>query len=195
MESSDPTQEAACRPRVVVSACLLGEKVRYDGSDRRLPWLTEILSGHCGLQPICPEMEAGLGVPRPPVRLLREPSGEIRVQGVNDPDLDVTDRLQDACRSLLDRFDGVDGVILKSRSPSCAVDDAPCPGPDDGEARCPGLFARMCRQRYPDLPLIDERGLASEAGKVGFLIQVFRYRCRRLRPSADPAEWPLPDKA
>ncbi len=173
-------------PSVAVSACLLGEKVRYDGGDRRLPWLVEILSGHCHLQPICPETAAGLGVPRPPVRLVIDGEG-LRALGVDDVSLDVTEPLQQAADRLLDALDQVDGLILKSRSPSCAVADAPRFTPAGGDAGVgAGLFASRCRRRYPDLPIIDEQGLASEAGKVGFLIQVFRYRCRRLREAGEP---------
>ena len=36
---------------------------------------------------------------------------------------------------------------------------------------------QVCQEK----PLIDESSLENEAGRVTFLIQVFRYRCRRLQ--------------
>ena len=52
---------------------------------------------------------------------------------------------------------------------------------DNGQelARGAGLFTRALLRAYPELPVIDENGLASESGRVGFLIQVFRYRYRQ----------------
>jgi uncharacterized protein YbbK (DUF523 family) len=52
--------------RVLVSACLLGEKVRYNGADAASA--SRILSGwrdECRIVPFCPEVAGGLGVPRP----------------------------------------------------------------------------------------------------------------------------------
>ena len=179
VDHSNDMDDAGCRPVVVVSSCLLGEPVRYDGGECRFPWLTDVLSNHCQLLPVCPEMAAGLGVPRPPVRLQEEGTA-LKVVGVDEVSLDVTERLQQTIDGLLDSLSDADGLILKSRSPSCALADAPrfsASGAETGHG--PGLFALACRKAPPGLPIIDEQGLASEAGKVGFLIQVFRYRCRR----------------
>ena len=59
------------RPRVGVSACLLGERVRYDGAHKRAQHLLDGLGPHVEWVPVCPELEAGLGVPRPAMRLVR----------------------------------------------------------------------------------------------------------------------------
>lgn len=179
MDDSNDADDAGCRPVVVVSGCLLGEPVRYDGSECRFPWLTDVISNHCQLLPICPEMAAGLGTPRPPVKLLEEGT-TLRVVGAEEASLDVTEPLLRGIHGLLDSLSDADGLILKSRSPSCALFDAPLSTADGvATGRGAGLFTRACREAYPGLPVIDEQGLASEAGKVGFLIQVFRYRCRR----------------
>lgn len=179
VDYSNDADDAGCRPVVAVSSCLLGEPVRYDGGECRFPWLTDVLSNHCQLLPVCPEMAAGLGAPRPPVRLL-EQGGTLRVVGAETASLDVTERLQQAIGGLLDGLSDADGLILKSRSPSCALADAPRFAAGGAESDPgPGLFALACRKAPPGLPISDELGLASEAGKVAFLIQVFRYRCRR----------------
>ena len=54
-----------------VSACLLGEQVRYDGGHRRNAFLLEELAPHVRFVPVCPEVGIGLGVPRESIRLVR----------------------------------------------------------------------------------------------------------------------------
>lgn len=59
------------KPRVGVSACLLGQPVRYDGQAKPHAWVRDVLARKAELVPLCPETGAGLPVPRPPVRLVR----------------------------------------------------------------------------------------------------------------------------
>src|SRR4051794_29516785 len=58
------------RPRVGVSACLLGEPVRYDAGHKRDTFLTDVLGRHVEWVEVCPEVEAGFGTPREPMRLV-----------------------------------------------------------------------------------------------------------------------------
>ena len=76
--------------RLLVSACLLGQPVRYDGQSKPVPdarlerWATE---GR--LVPFCPECAAGLPTPRPPAERQQTPQGA-RVVSVNGEDLSAT---------------------------------------------------------------------------------------------------------
>src|SRR5262245_34638243 len=56
--------------RLGASACLLGQEVRYDGGHKRDAFLTDILGPFVEWVPVCPEVEVGLGVARPPIRLV-----------------------------------------------------------------------------------------------------------------------------
>src|SRR6185369_16548019 len=58
------------RIRLGVSACLLGEPVRFDGGHKRDPFLVETFGPHVEWVPMCPEVEAGLGTPRETMRLI-----------------------------------------------------------------------------------------------------------------------------
>ena len=72
--------------RVGVSACLLGEEVRYNGGHTRARYLTDTLGQFFDFVPVCPEVEIGMGVPRPAVRLERDGGGIRMVDPVNDVD-------------------------------------------------------------------------------------------------------------
>ena len=61
------------KPRIGISACLLGQKVRHNGADKRNDWLVDILGKFVRWVPLCPEMEMGLGVPRKTMRLKGKP--------------------------------------------------------------------------------------------------------------------------
>src|ERR1041385_279459 len=66
LAESDPSFKS----KVGISACLLGQKVRYDGGHKRDLFLTEIFGRFVDWVPVCPEVEVGMGVPREAVRLV-----------------------------------------------------------------------------------------------------------------------------
>ena len=97
--------------RTLISACLLGARCRYDGQSkpRPLPDLGAVV-------PVCPEVMAGLGIPRPAIE--RGADGRVRVQQTGQ---DITERLDRACGQIvaLAQRRGIRKAILKERSPSC----------------------------------------------------------------------------
>lgn len=101
------------RPRMLVSACLLGVACRYDGKGQAIPRLNELLAA-CEVIPVCPEQLGGLPTPRSP----SEWQGK-RI--VNQAGQDVTDQYlrggEEAVR--LARTLGCELAILKERSPAC----------------------------------------------------------------------------
>lgn len=179
VDETDVEAQHLDKPVIGISRCLLGDPVRYDGKARPVNWIIDILSKHCEFVPICPELEAGFGVPRPPLQL-RQRGDKVAAVLVEDPAEDRTEKLEAASTSLLAAIHNADGLILKARSPSCAVNDALVydrAGAQSGKET--GIFTRMCQVQRPGLPVVDEQALESEAGRIGFLIQVFRYCCRR----------------
>ena len=156
------------RPRIGVSSCLLGERVRYDGGDKRDAWLVDELGPRVEWVPVCPEVEAGFGTPREPMQLERR-GGRMALVTV-ESGRDVTDVLS----AFAERRTGelaaasLDGYVFKAGSPSCGVDGVR------------GLFADAVMQRLPDLPAVDERQLADPAARGRFVERVFaRFRDRR----------------
>jgi uncharacterized protein YbbK (DUF523 family) len=57
---------------------LLGNEVRFDGGHKRDRFVTDLLGTFVEWVPICPEVEVGMGTPRPALRLLRE-GGDVRM--------------------------------------------------------------------------------------------------------------------
>ena len=78
--------------RIGISACLLGEQVRYDGGHKRLPFASDELARHFDFVKICPEQAIGMGVPRPTIRLVGDPDSP-RLVGSSDSSLDVTEKM------------------------------------------------------------------------------------------------------
>ncbi len=174
--------DLALRPRLRlgVSSCLLGEAVRYDGGHKRHPWIADRLGPLVEWVPCCPEVEAGLGVPREPVQLERR-GRAIEVRGV-ESGADHTARIEDFSRRRIDSLglDELDGFVLKSRSPSCGIAGVVVHGDADPQARAPGRFAHALEERDPRLPLCDEGQFEDPATRRHFLERAqARARWRR----------------
>jgi len=99
--------------KIIVSACLLGEKVRYDGTGKRVEGIIG-LSRKYELIPVCPEVLGGLPIPRP-----RSEIREGRVFAIDGRD--VTDEYRSGAGRVLKICleSGATKAILKARSPSC----------------------------------------------------------------------------
>ena len=166
--------------RLGVSSCLLGEAVRYDGGHKRDLFLTDLLGRHVEWAPVCPELEAGLGVPRPAMRLERE-GRRIRLREISSG-RDHTARMQRFAARRLRALRALElcGYVLKKDSPSCGMTRVKLYG-EKGAARreASGLFAAALQATWPSLPLEEEGRLHDPALRENFIERVFAYR--RLR--------------
>lgn len=157
------------RPTLAVSACLLGEKVRYDGQDKRTPWVLSLASDF-ELVGICPETAIGLGIPRPTIGLY-EDNGRVRIRQHDDPTFDVTQALYDY--GFRQAREGYCGFVLKARSPSCAIDDAELR--DSGGhiiGRGQGGFVNGLLSKLGGVPVINEEQLHDESLRRAFIALV-----------------------
>lgn len=164
-------------PRVGISACLLGQNVRYDGGHKLDPFAAGPLGKRVTLIPVCPEVENGMGVPREPVRLER--SGRtVRMVGTVSRK-DHTASMKRFARRRIDELETLDlsGYIFKKNSPSCGPGGVPIQG-STRPGR--GLFAAALMDRMPRLPVVDESELADRAGQERFVKRVFAYFRRKV---------------
>ena len=163
------------RPRVGVSACLLGQPVRYDGAHKRDRYISEQLADLIDFIPVCPEVEAGLGVPRPTIQL-RKVDDEIRVVRSDDASVDVTARLDAVAVQRAEELKSkISGFILKKKSPSCGMARVPVAIALDRPLDRSGVgrFAQTFHQRAPLIPLEEEGRLSDPALRENFLERVY----------------------
>ncbi len=99
--------------RLLVSACLLGCRCRYDGASREHV-MVEKLAERYELVPVCPEQLGGLSTPRPPAE--RRDGRVVTREGA-----DVTEQYRRGAEETLRlcRLLGCEAAVLKERSPSC----------------------------------------------------------------------------
>ncbi|OLT11729.1 hypothetical protein BJF79_23705 [Actinomadura sp. CNU-125] len=183
--TSAPGAREHPRPRLAVSSCLLGAPVRYNGGHSRDRFLTGSLFGHVDWIPVCPEMEIGLGAPRPAMRLRTD--GHLVTR---DGTADHTTAMQALADRRIGDLCDLDGYVLKSRSPSCGLSRLPRhasgqPGertdgqPVDRTGR--GVFAARIRAALPDLPTEEDGRLNDPVLREHFIERVFAHaRLREL---------------
>jgi uncharacterized protein YbgA (DUF1722 family)/uncharacterized protein YbbK (DUF523 family) len=168
---------------VGISSCLVGQAVRFDGGHKADRYINSRLSDFMEWIPFCPEVAIGLGIPRPPIRLVQT-AGGIRVQGVKDPTVDVTDQLAAYGRKTAQDLHGLCGYIFKARSPSCGMErvktyhENGLPGRSEGV----GAYAQEIMRAHPNLPVEEEGRLNDPDLRDNFIERVFtRYRWLQLQ--------------
>jgi uncharacterized protein YbbK (DUF523 family) len=141
-----------------ISACLLGQNVRYDGGNRHDRFITETLGRRFEWVPVCPEAEYGLSIPREAMRLVGDPEHP-RLVTIRTR-IDHTDGMLSWADERLEALASLDlcGFIFKSRSPSCGM-AAVKVHQENGivEERGVGIFAGAFIKRFPLLPVEEER--------------------------------------
>lgn len=175
--------------RVAISSCLLGEAVRYDGGHKRDSCIIDTLGKRLRFEPICPEVAIGLPVPRAPIHLVQYEDG-VHVVGVEDPTVDVTDRLHACARRMAQKMDGISGFIFKHASPSCGMAQVRLHAPDGRLiGRTSGAFAGEIRRAHPLLPIEEEGRLGEAHLRENFVMRVYVYhRWQRLLAEGVTAE-------
>jgi len=171
--------------RIGVSACLIGEKVRYDGGHKHDRYLTGVLGQWVSWVQVCPEIEIGLGVPRPTIRL-ESPGGDDGLVRLVDPRSgeDLTERMQSHSERRVAELMQLrlDGFVLKKGSPSCGMERVRVYGSGGMPSRDGmGVFARELARAWPHLPLEEEGRLNDPVLRESFIERVFcRHRWRNL---------------
>ena len=101
--------------KILISACLLGQPVRYDGKSKNYPDIDRLADKYI-LIPVCPEIYGGLPTPRDPSEIVND-------QVLTDKGVDVTPQFIQGAKNTLDLAStlGIKAAILKSKSPSCGT--------------------------------------------------------------------------
>lgn len=188
-----PGPAAVAAPILVgVSACLLGQRVRWDGGHKSDSFLTGMLGRYVQWVPLCPEVEVGLPVPRDTLRLVRR-GEEVRMvmpRSGADHTQEMRAYAVRTVRALADR--DLCGFVLKKDSPTCGMGRvrvyAESGGTPTRDGR--GLFAEELIRQMPHLPIEEEGRLLDRRLRENFVERLFAYR--RLK-SLFAARWRLAD--
>lgn len=163
------------KPVIVMSACLNGDPVRYNGEILHNE-LIQKLKNFVDFVKVCPEISIGLSVPRDPIKIYLAEDGNRIYQ--TKTGLDFTDRMKDFSIRFLDDLNSIDGFILKGRSPSCGWSGTKIyrdKNAKDISRMGMGLFAQNVKEKFPFKPAEDELRLKNDEIRHHFLTRVFAF--------------------
>ncbi|MDR9436956.1 MAG: DUF523 and DUF1722 domain-containing protein [Thiohalophilus sp.] len=171
----DPAESHPHTINIGISSCLLGQEVRYDGGHKRNVFVLNNLSEYFEFVPYCPEVAIGMGIPRPPIRLVRRDDG-VHAVGIQDPDMDKTDELRDYAFEVSGQLSEISGYILKKDSPSCGMERVRVFDHNNVPAKTgSGIYAATLMECLPNLPFEEEGRLMDPVLRENFIERVFVY--------------------
>lgn len=163
--------------RIGISTCLLGEPVRYDGGHKRDRYLTDTLGQYFTYVPVCPEVEAGFGIPRESMQLRGDPEAPRLV--TNRSERDLTDAMLTWARKRVIELEAEDlcGFIFKAKSPSSGMERVKVVT-DKGMPvkKGVGLFAKAFMDHFPLIPVEEEGRLHDPKLRESFIESVFVFK-------------------
>ena len=163
------------QPVIGISGCLTGSAVRFDGGHKRMGFVMDELAQWVAFKPVCPEMAIGLPVPRPALRLVQTPVGEIRMRFSHAPHEDVTEKMADFASAHLATLGELSGFIVCAKSPSCGMERVRLYDEKGNRGRKEGvgLFTGALMARYPWLPVEEDGRLHDPLLRENFVERVF----------------------
>lgn len=181
-----PSNKAPETPLIGISACLTGQRVRYDGQHKWHVLINTHIAPYVHFISVCPEAAIGMGIPRPPFRLEQHSSG-IHAKGRDGPHPTphITEALQHFGKTLGTHYGNLSGYIWQSRSPSCGYKTTPIYKPNSteilrtGSGLVAGVVADIFSQQDHALPMINDNELTTAEQCKTFLQQVRQYNKER----------------
>ena len=164
--------------KIGVSACLMGENVRFNGGHCQNRFLRDTLSEFADFYPTCPEMAIGMGVPRETVRLEYDANGNVRMIAPKSGK-DFTEIMNAYAHDWSNQIChlNLDGFVLTKNSPSCGVFRVKIyKGGQPAERRGTGLFAKAIIDKHPELPVEEDGRLSDPVLRENFIIRIFAFR-------------------
>ena len=179
-DAPEPIPESTRTPAripVGISACLLGEPVRYDGAHKRSDYCHDVLGALFELCPVCPEMQVGLGAPRTIIRLVERGVTNVRAIQQTQPLRDLTADLQGVADALLNRVPALCGMVLTEKSPSCGLHQVKTYHAQGAllHTHGRGLFAGRLAERLPHFPLEEAARLDNPLRQNSFIQRVYAW--------------------
>lgn len=160
---------------VGISACLLGDKVRFDGGHKRNEFAAEHLAPFLRFEPVCPEMAIGLPTPRPALRLTEAGDGEVSLCFSNGLEAPVTEKMASFSQEKISHLHHLCGYIVCAKSPSCGMERVRIYQPDNNNNRKAGtgVFTRELMEQMPWLPIEEDGRLHDPLLRENFVARVY----------------------
>jgi uncharacterized protein YbgA (DUF1722 family)/uncharacterized protein YbbK (DUF523 family) len=159
-----------------ISACLIGEKVRFDASNKPSKFCINELSNHVSFKSFCPEVAIGLPIPRPTIRQIKQND----MISVSRPDGtgDVTEALAAYGKKVASLTKDLSGYIFCAKSPSCGMERVKVYSPQGNSLKSTGIgiFANEIMKANPLLPCEENGRLNDSLIRENFIARVYAYK-------------------
>lgn len=165
------------RIKIGISACLLGENVRWNGGHARDRYLTDTLGLYVEYVPVCPEVECGMGIPRETLRLVGDPDNPRLV--TSKTEIDHTGRMARWAHNRVKDLEQEDlcGFVFKKKSPSSGLYNVPVKTSKGmPQKKGQGLFARAFTAHFPLIPVEEDGRLHDLKLRETFIEQIFTLK-------------------
>ncbi|MFC1516462.1 YbgA family protein [Thermodesulfobacteriota bacterium] len=165
------------RIKIGISACLMGENVRWNGGHSRDRYLTDTLGLYVEYVPVCPEVECGMGVPRETLRLEGDPDNPSLI--TSKTGIDHTERMTRWAQERVKDLEKEDlcGFVFKKKSPSSGLYNVPVrTSKGMPQKKGQGIFAREFTRHFLLVPVEEEGRLHDPKLRETFIEQIFTLK-------------------
>jgi uncharacterized protein YbgA (DUF1722 family)/uncharacterized protein YbbK (DUF523 family) len=168
--------EDRSKPVMGIGSCLAGNAVRYNAQTKAANQYVRDLMDNFDMRAFCPEMGAGMGVPRPPIHLVGSETS-VRALDVDTHQNDFTDKIAAYADTVLTLAPELCAYILVKGSPSCGYERVKRYAENGHHIKADqqGIFARALAERDPLLPLEDDGRLNDPGLRESFVTRAYTY--------------------
>ncbi|MFK7977100.1 MAG: YbgA family protein [Halioglobus sp.] len=176
MKKTDASAIEQPRPLLGIGSCLAGNAVRYNGQTKKPNSHVVALTEQFETRAFCPEMGAGMGVPRPPIHLVGD-EHNVRAVDVDTHSKDFTAPIRAYADTVLKLAPEICGYILVKGSPSCGYGRVKRYSEKGHSVASDqnGIFANALHAADPLLPLEDDGRLNDERLRESFATRACTY--------------------
>jgi uncharacterized protein YbgA (DUF1722 family)/uncharacterized protein YbbK (DUF523 family) len=162
--------------KIGVSACLIGEKVRFDASNKPSNFCIKEFGQHVTYKSYCPEVAIGLPIPRATIRQISD--GDMIKVSRPDGSGDVTDALRDYGKKVAGLTKDLSGYIFCAKSPSCGMERVKIYSKEGNSlpSKGVGVFAAEIMAANPNLPCEENGRLNDPLIRENFVARVYAYK-------------------
>ncbi|MGF1682479.1 YbgA family protein [Photobacterium minamisatsumaniensis] len=160
---------------VGISACVIGEKVRFDGGHKQNRFVVDELSKYVKFKPVCPEVGIGMSIPRSAIRLQQVTEGDERLVDSKTQEIDYTTKMKTFAHKQISQFDELRGYVVCAKSPTCGMERVKLyvPNGNTVPGGSVGIYTKELMERMPWLPIEEDGRLQDPVLRENFVFRIF----------------------